>query len=222
MIKKLAIKKWTNIALFVLICLGMGGGFLWRYGEAALVALSGRTPMLARKESLSNIYIGSGIGVFFVVIAIIIIVRNLNLSVHKQVDRYLTAHSEVTLEQLDSDFGSAERFGNVWIGRCWTFSYDLDRILLENDQIVWVFTESYRPSARSSTVNYNLCLGLADGKMEKVKVSEEKLAKIQEWYKKYPHILVGYNSEYEQMFNNDINALMDIKYRQKAEGFSET
>ena len=211
MVKKLTIKEWVHTAPLVLFLLAMGGFMLWTEGPSAIDAMRGLTPARAGRESISTIYAVSAMGVFFVLIALIMLILTLKKSVKKRVNRYLAEHGEITMSALESDFAAAEQVNSIWIGRRWTYNHQFDNIPLENDKIVWVHTDSMR--SRRST-SYWICLGLVDGKEERASMPYQKLSVIMALYEQYPHILVGDNPEYKHMFKNDREALLNIKYRQ--------
>nr|WP_296489012.1 DUF6709 family protein [uncultured Acetatifactor sp.] len=213
MVGKLTLKYWMSILLFCLICLALSAPF-WKYGPAALEALQGGTPELAESESMSNIYGLAGLGLFFLLIVVALIIRGLTNSVGKRARKYLEGHSGVTMEQLDTDFAAAEKVGNIWVGKSWIYSHDLNCLLVGNDIVVLVYGETERSRNR---VNYYLCLGLKDGSVERVRVSESNLSRIQEIYERYSHIVVGNNPEYKYMFKNDRDAFLNIKYRRNME-----
>lgn len=181
------------------------------YGLAALQGLRGLTPKLAESQSMDNIYIGAAMGLIFLVLGVIILVRQLVLGVGRQVKRYLANNPEVTMEQIESDFAAAERWGDIWIGSRWTISYDLVGLLIENKKIAWVYSEVDR--GRRST-QYYLCLGTVDGKILKASVEGEHLQQMKERYAQFPHILIDNRSEYERIFKNNLNAFLDIQYNQ--------
>lgn len=211
MIKKLTIKEWVHTAPLVLFLLAMGGFMLWTEGPSAIDAMRGLTPARAGRESISTIYAVSAMGVFFVLIALLMLILTLKKSVKKRVNRYLAEHGEITMSMVESDFAAAEQINNIWIGKRWTFNHQFDNIPLENDKIVWVHTDSMH--SRRST-SYWICLGLVDGKEERASMPYQKLSVIMALYEQYPHILVGDNPEYKHMFKNDREALLNIKYRQ--------
>lgn len=213
MIRKLAIRKWIGAGAAILFCAAAGVGLLWVYGAAALEGLCGLVPRLSQTQSMDNIYIGAAMGLFFVVLAVIIIIRQSSLSVGGQVKRYLANHPDVTMEQLDNDFASAVQYGSIWIGNRWTFSYDLVGLVFENAKIAWVFSEM--DGGRS--VQYFLCLGTTDGKIVKTSVKQEHLVPIKGRYTQFPHILLDNSMEYEHIFKNDINAFLNIRYNQNIE-----
>lgn len=208
MIRKLTVKKWISAGVIILFCAVAGGFMLSKYGVAAWLRLRGYVPSLSRTESMDNIYLGAGLGVVFVVIGIIIIIRQLILGVGRQIKRYLASHPEVTMEELEKDFAAAEKIGNIWIGKRWTFSYELIGIVVENADIAWVFSEA----DGGKHVQYFLCLGLADGKIVRTSVEREHLLRMKERYAQYPHILLDNRAEYEHKFKNNLSAFLDIKY----------
>ena len=215
MIKKLTIKTWIGTGGIMLIMLAFGVPMLWMYAPSAIEALQGGHPALARKESMSNIYGLSVLGTIFVLMALIMLISQLKNSVKKNINKYLAAHSEVTMDMLDAEFAAAERVGNIWVGRCYTFCNGLKDTLLENDRIVWVYTDT--TSARRG-VTYWLCFGLVDGTVQKVMASSKERNNFPPLYEKFPHILVGNNPEYGYKFKNDREAFLNIKYRQAKAG----
>ena len=181
MIKKLTIKKWISAGVIILFCAALGGVLLWIYGPSALMGLRGLVPQMARTQSMENIYIPAALGLFFMALAVLIFIRQLSLSVGKQVKRYLAGHPEVTLEQIDNDFAAAGQFGNVWIGDRWTYSYDMKGILVENENLVRVFSEAHG----GRRVQYYLCLELTDGNIVRIGVAQRHLSRIREQYAEY-------------------------------------
>ncbi len=201
MVKKLTIKLWMNVIPLLLVCGVIPVVVLSKYGPAALQGS-------AKTESMSNIYGFCALALFFIVIDVAIVIRQLTHSVGKKVKIYLNANPDVTMQQLDSDFDDSEQIGNVWVGRKWTYSYDMDDIPVDNDKIVLVYNETDRVKDK---IVYYLCLGLVDGKVARVSVSKNKLPQLFRMYERFPRILVGNDPEY--MYRNDMNALLDIKYR---------
>lgn len=213
MVGKLTLKYWMSIGGLLLVCLVLSAPF-WKYGPAALEALQGGVPALARTESMSNIYGLAALGLFFILISLALIIRGLTNSVGKRVRKYLAGHPGITMAQLDSDFAAAEQTGNVWIGRGWTYNHDMNYVVVGNADIAWVYHETERSRNR---VNYYLCLAQVDGNVERIRVSEKKLRQMEETYERFPHILVGSNPEYGYMYRHDRNAFLNIKYRQSAD-----
>ena len=210
MVRKLTLKQWMSMIPLFLICGAMAAIMLIRYASSALEALMGSVPKLAETESMTNIYGITALGLFFVAVDVLIVIQQLSNSVGKKVRKDLNANSNVTQQQLDNDFAAAEQIDNIWIGRKWTFNHDMDCIPVENDKIVLVYSEKERVN---KALNYYLCLGFVDGNVVRVNVSEDNLSHIMEVYGRYPHILVGNNPEYRNMFRNDLNTLLDLKYR---------
>ncbi|MBD5528636.1 MAG: hypothetical protein HDR02_09565 [Lachnospiraceae bacterium] len=211
MIKKLAIRKWVSAGPIILFCAGCGCALLSWYGAAALRGLRGLPPRLSESQSMDNIYIGAVLGLFALVLAVIMLVRQLSLGVGRQVKRYLANNPEVTMEQIESDYAAAEQYGDIWIGSRWTIGYDLIGVIIENEKIAWVYNEVDR--GRKST-QYYLCLGTVDGKIVKSSVEREHLEQMKARYAQFPHILIDNSSEYEHMFKNNLAAFLDIQYNQ--------
>ncbi|MDE6620253.1 MAG: hypothetical protein K2K74_07155 [Lachnospiraceae bacterium] len=210
MVKKLTTKQWQNMIILSLVIGVIPGIVLLKFAPKAIQALSGSIPESAKAESARDTYVICLFALFFIVIYVLSLIDHLTHSVGKKVKNYLTANPWVTMEQLDSDFEAAETIESVWIGRRWTFCGTMNAVPVENDKIVLVYSEYWR-SKRFEL--YYLCLGLLDGTVVKTGVTEKSLPKFMELYGRYPHILVGNNERYIQMFKNDRNALLDIKYR---------
>lgn len=210
MIRKLTIKLWMNVIPLLLVCGVIPAVLLSKYGPAALQALQGTVPELAETESMSNIYGLSALALFFIVIDVAIVIRQLTFSVGKKVRNYMSANPSVTMQELDNDYDQAEQIGNVWIGRKWTYCYDMDDIPVDNDKIVLVYNETDRVKDK---IVFYLCLGLVDGKVARASVSKNNIPKIFRMYERFPRILVGNNPEHMYLYKNDMNALLDIKYR---------
>ncbi|MDE7029955.1 MAG: hypothetical protein K2P63_08255 [Lachnospiraceae bacterium] len=211
MIKKMTTKSWISSLLPLLFCGGMAAFFLIKFGPAAIQALQGYKPELARTQSMTNIYGFNALGLFFLTVDVFVVIRMLTHSVGKCIRDYLAQNTTVTQQQLESDFDASEYIGrNLWIGRQWTFCYDMNHIPVENSKIVLVYNEVHRVK---QNVTYYICLGLVDGTVERAPVKEKDITRIKEVYARYSHILVGNNSEYQHLFKNDRNALLDIKYR---------
>lgn len=210
MVKKLTKKLWLGMIPFTLIVGVIPALFLIKFAPTALLALDHSVSGSAKTESVRNACVICIFALFFIVIAVLSVIKHLSHSVRKKVKRYLAANPGVTMEQLDSDFDAAENIEDVWIGKRWTFSEDMDYIPVEHDKIVLVYSEFMRTKY---TEIYYLCIGLVDGTVAKRIVREKALPKFMEIYGRYPHILIGNNPEYIRMFKNNRNALLDIKYR---------
>lgn len=170
-------------------------------------------------ESKTNIYGLSAIGAFFLLIALFILAKTFNNSAKKLVDQYLSQHPDVSMDQLEQDFASAQEVNKVWIGKRWTFSPkmgpDAKYLLFDNDQLIWIHSGSVR-SGRS--VNFYVWWNLIDGSERQVSLSsEKKCTQVMEKYKQFSHVVVGNNAEYGYMLRNDKEAFLDLKYRNKTE-----
>lgn len=192
MVKKLTMKSWTSTGLLLLVCLGMTVAVFWYYGPSVIMVLQGGIPLL--DEPLSNIYGMTAIGLFMLVISLVIFIKMFTNSVSKRVNRYFERHPEVMMEQLDQAFESAEKIEKVWISERWTFSHDLQSIVVENAEIIRAYSQKERAKRG---YNYYLCLDLAEGqaekKTERVNMDYYDIAKVLELYSKYPNIRVEDN-----------------------------
>lgn len=164
-------------------------------------------------ESLTNIYGLSAIGAFLFLIGLFLLIKTLKDSARKLTGEYLAANPSVTMAELESDFDSAQQKGkHVYIGRKWTFSAKLNKLILDNSQIIWVHTGSRR-SGRS--VNFYVWWEMIDGSTQEVSLSSaKKCTEIMEAYEQFPHILTGNSSEFLYLLQNDRESLLNMKYRQ--------
>ncbi|MCM1065841.1 MAG: hypothetical protein NC420_15515 [Eubacterium sp.] len=185
MVKKLTIKSWTSSGLWLAVCLVLAIAPLCWYGPSVLALLQGRPPL--RDEPVSNIYGMSAIGLIMLVVSVWLIIRSIVDSVGKNVERFLAAHPEVTMAQLDQEFDSAEKIGNMWFGQHRTFSHDMRCVVVENTEIVRAYTEGEHSKR---TVYYYICLELKNGKTERVKTEQEDLSEVLNHYRKYPDIRI--------------------------------
>ena len=162
-------------------------------------------------ETLTNIYGLTAIGVLLLLLALLALVKTLKDSAKKLTKEYLAANPSVTMDALEKDFASAQQKGKVFIGRKWSFSAKLDKLILDNSQIIWVHTGSMR-SGRS--VNFYVWWEMLDGSTHQVSMSsEKKCTEVMESYDQFSHILTGNSSEYAYLLQSDREALLDIKYR---------
>ncbi len=163
-------------------------------------------------ETLMNIYGITAIGAFLLLIALLIMFKTLKNSAKKLIQEYLAANPSITMEALESDFASATKRGkHVYVGSRWTFSAKLDKLILDNSQIIWVHTGSRR-SGRS--VNFYVWWEMLDGRTEQVSLSSAyKCTEVMESYSQFPHILIGSSSEYAYLLQNNREELLNLKFR---------
>lgn len=211
MIKKLTIANFKGMIFILLFCFGLGGVIFWKYAPATLRLLQGNIRPESLPESVSNYYGLSALSLIFILLGLFILIKQLVNPIKKKVNKYITEHPEVTLEMLDDDFAGASQFGDIWVGRKFTYVTDLPRVLLENDKIVWVY-QDVEYSRKSTT--YFACWCMADGKEYRVRIAERKLKQMREHYASFPHILTEDSADYKYMFKHNINELLDIKYNQ--------
>lgn len=167
-------------------------------------------------EPKSNIYGISAISGFLLLILLFILFKTFKNSAGKLIKEYLAAHPEVSMEQLESDFEAAKAMHGVWVGRNWTFSAKLEKMLLDNRQAIWVHTGSVR---QGRGVNFYVWWEMLDGSQCQVSLSsEKKCTEIMESYGSFQHMAVGNNPEYGYLLRNDREAFLGMKYRGSMEG----
>lgn len=164
-----------------------------------------------RGEKMVNTLGMFGLGLVLFIIIVFVMIKMMKNSPKKLIGQYIEKHPGVTMEHLESDFNAAENVNKVWIGKRWTFSSKIEGFMLDNNDVVWVHTETVR-SGRS--VNFYVWWNLIDGSAKSVSLSSEKGCKeVMEKYNQFAHILVGNNPEYGYLLKNDREKLLDIKYR---------
>ena len=162
-------------------------------------------------ESLSNIYGITAFGSMFILLAMFILVKTLKDSPKKLIKEYLTANPSVTMADLENDFSCARNLGKVIIGMKWTFSAKLNKLLLDNSQIIWVHTGSKR---YKQSISFYVWWEMVDGSTQQVSLSSaKKCTEVMEYYNRFSHILTGNSSEYAYLLRDDREALLNLKYR---------
>ena len=162
-------------------------------------------------EKLSNVYGITGLGSIFVLFTLFILVKTLQDSPKKLINAYLAANPSVTMEHLESDFASANRQGNVYIGRKWTFSPKLDKLILDNSQVIWVHTSSRR---YKQNITYFVLWEMLDGStLQADQSSENQCTEIMQSYNQFSHIVTGNSPEYAYLLKNDKESFLNLKYQ---------
>ena len=212
MIKKMTGKAWRSTITLVVFLLVLGGFPLYIYLPSVYYMMQGYGPLV--DEPLGNIYGMTALGVIFILAAIAMVIATLVRSVNRRVAQFLEKHPNVTMAQLDTDFEAAEKMGDVWAGRHFTFCEKLWNVVLDNREIVWVFSRTER---RRNVYTTYVCFGLVSGKEESVSVSDKNLNKLYDFYRTFPHIEVGNDPELAQQFKKNLPAFLERKYRQNVQ-----
>lgn len=161
-------------------------------------------------ESLGTIYVIAAIGSLLALLGLYILIKTLKNSPGKLVNEYLAANPSVTLQELESDFASADQQGGVFVGRKWTFSAKLDSLILDNSQVIWVHADSQQSRYG---ITYYVLWEMLDGSTRKVILSSEKKCKaLVNGYSGFSHIVTGNNPEYAYLFRSDREAFLNLKY----------
>lgn len=211
MIKTMTAKSIRSTIILLLFLWGLGGFALWHYAPDTLRLLQGTVKPEYLEENVSNYYGMSALSLIFLLLGLFILIKQFASPVKKRVDKYLAEHPELNLQMLDDDFMAAKKFGDIWVGRKFTFVADLNRVFLENDKIVWIYKDmEYKKNASS----YYICWCMADGKEYRSRLSERNQRLLHEYYSTFPHILTEYNQNYKKLFKHNMNELLSIKYNQ--------
>lgn len=209
MVKTLSAKYIKSIIPILLFCWGIGGFFLLLYGPGTLGLMMGNVPPEILEEDMDHYYGMSLLALIFILLGLVILIVQLATPVKKRVNKYLAEHPEVTLRMLDDDFAKAKQFGDIWVGKQFTYALHLKRILLENDRIVWIYRDL---SASEDTVILYICWCMVDGRKFRARVSERWLEPLVGHYADFPHILTNFDPDYKFLFKYNMNRLLEIKY----------
>lgn len=162
-------------------------------------------------EKLSNVYFITAFASIVFLFAMYILIATLKDSPKKKIKEYMASAPSVTMEELESDFASADRQNGFFIGKKWTFSPRLDKLIFDNRQVIWVHTNSQQ---YKQGVTYYLLWEMLDGSTQKVSFSSEKKCKaVMKCYSQFSHIVTGNSSEYTYLFRSDREAFLNMKYR---------
>lgn len=209
MVRKLSARNRNSTIALLAIFWGLAVFFLMLYIS--------HTPALTRdvfsledlEEGIENFYGILILVSIFALVGVFFLVRYRTNPIGKRVNRYLAGHPGVTLELLDEDFAEAKQFGDIWVGKKYTYVPGLDRVLLENDRIVLV---RYKVNETENDITYRVCWCMVDGKEYRVPITLCRLWSLQEYYSAFDHMIIDNNPKYNRMFMHDLKQLLDIKY----------
>jgi hypothetical protein len=165
----------------------------------------------ASDEKLTALIVGALCIVAFIVIIVIILVKK---GGSKHVKRYFEEHPDTTVSEIERDFAGADKvFKKLWIGdKCTYYVGQIYPNIIENKELIWVYL-----THGSGTNHYwqlNFCE--RDARMTKIYIRSEKKAKgITKIYnERFKHMVVGYSKELDDLFNNNFEKFLELKYKQ--------
>lgn len=187
MVKKLTIKTWIRTSIILLVSLAIAIPLLWWYGPSALLALSGRANLAT--QPLVYAFIMSAGGLVSLALGLLVFIAHLTDPVSKRVNHYLAEHPEVTMEQLDQAFDLARNVGSMWISERWTFSHELWDIVVENADLVRVYSWKNFRTGSARQYDFYLCMEFAEERTIKIRIRyKDDLIRTIELYRQYTQV----------------------------------
>ena len=132
-------------------------------------------------------------------------------SYSKSIQQYLQKDSSVSMGTIEEDFNQARLIGSeVWVGKRWTIYMQGNKAkILANKDLVWGYY--FRRTGRNSVSEMRLFTKERD--RFGINLSEGNTQEALKIYAaEQPHMVIGYSSELEKMYNKDFNAFLGLKY----------
>lgn len=142
----------------------------------------------------------------------------------KKITKYLSRNSQYTRAQLEADIegGKAMNGGSTIIGKRWLFTADSVINICALENLCWGYY--YRRTGRYSVSQMRLFF--TGGGMFTVNASEgEAKAMLQYLYEQLPYIVVGYDKEWEKLYNKKREEFLSLRYyagKQQMKGQEQT
>ncbi len=127
------------------------------------------------------------------------------------IKKYLAAHPEVSRTQLDLEVASGNVMNNkcTIIGKNYIFVLDSVIKISSLDKLCWGYY--YEHSGRNRVTQMRLFF--ADGEKLFVNASESNTKEMLTYlYNQLPYVVVGYNKEWEQMYNKKREEFLNLRY----------
>lgn len=127
------------------------------------------------------------------------------------INKYLRIKPSASLEAIEADFAQAHVVGSdTWIGRTWTvYRRGSKAYILQNQDLIWGYY--FRRTGRNSVSEMRLYT--IDKKIEHVSLSESETKEALGYYvAEQPHMMIGYNAEYEKMWQKDFSGFLEMRY----------
>lgn len=133
----------------------------------------------------------------------------------QKIREYVQQHPDITMEELEKDFNKGTKLGRVWIGDRWTFFMDDTGLpaVLDNTELVWAFFYRERYGRVSPGFLYTFNINRERVKVPISRKNSKKALKL--FDEKFPYIVIGRNKENEELFTNDFNKFLKLRYHYK-------
>lgn len=148
---------------------------------------------------------------FLVVFAVLSAIGLFSNSYMKNIQNYLQKDGSVSLSEIEQDFSQAHPIStHVWLGRKWTVYMSGNKAkILANKDLIWGYY--YYRSGRSSVSEMRLFDKSKN--MFSIDLSEKNTKEALQFYmSEQPHMVIGYGSDLEKMYNKDFASFMELKY----------
>ncbi len=129
----------------------------------------------------------------------------------KEIQKYLQKDNSTSMSAIEADFGQARTIGkNVWVGRQWTIYMNGNKaMILANKDLIWGYY--YRRTGRNSVSEMRLYT--KERKLFHIGLSEsETQSALKIYAEEQPHMVIGYTSEIEKMYNKNFTDFLNLKY----------
>ncbi len=161
---------------------------------------------------------GLVLGILYILYTLI---RFLTGSTQKNINKYLSKNSDVSMEQIESDFATATKISStIWIGKRWTYHVNgLSAQIYENKNLVWGYY--YRRTGKYS--ESSLRIYDINRKMFTLGATKQEAMDALDVYdKQQPHMVLGYKKELEKMFTKQFQEFLNLRYNRPVDEMGNT
>ena len=176
--------------------------------------------MFANSIGPVRLYVMTAISLILIVVAVFLLIKAFLGSYLKEIKKDFE-QSGLSEGQIVSDYQSANVISkNIRIGRLFTYNAvsTSPRVYL-NKNMAWAYlyrTKHYRNGIYTGS-SYNVLIFEANGtnQIADIAVKKKFSEQILEYYaNNFPHMVVGYSDDLKNLYHNDHNAFLALKYQQ--------
>lgn len=162
-------------------------------------------------EDIFFVVIFSAIAAGCIIFMILQFIMMATGSYQKYVRAYLKKHPQETQDQLEAEFGMAtQAYSGGWVGQKHIFVISGRKsFIIDNMDVVWCYY--YHRSGRYSVSQ--LRYYTMDRKMKSIDMAKAEAMALMECFEnRLPHIVLGYDKEFERKIRKDFSGFLDMKY----------
>ncbi|MBD5453298.1 MAG: hypothetical protein HDR30_03085 [Lachnospiraceae bacterium] len=176
--------------------------------------------MFANSIGPARLYVMTAISLILIIVAIYLLIKAFLGGYLKEIKKDFE-QSGLSESQIVSDYQSANVISkNIRIGRLFTYNAvsTSPRVYL-NKNMAWAYlyrTKHYRNGIYTGS-SYNVLIFEANGtnQIADIAVKKKFSEQILEYYaNNFPHMVVGYSDDLKNLYHNDHNAFLALKYQQ--------